>query len=306
MTFEIAHLKNKVYYSQNREDLLLEAFFPDTKNGFYVDIGAYDPDYDSVTKLFYKKGWNGINVEPQLSRYEKFVKVRSQDVNLNCGVSDKKGSLTLRAYKNGGLSTFSDEIKDSYNKEPDPNVSDYEDVKVPVLTLKDIFKEHAAKTINFMKVDVEGLEYEVLAGNDWDIYRPQVLCIEANHIIKDWKELIKKNGYTCVFFDGLNEYYVDTRDKTIRPFDYVNHILTIRGGGIAYGDYKDVKNLNDQSRKDHQDAMEKIALIQTTANQRQEKIDELEALLNNPRILARKLAKLIARRTRDLTKGSSK
>jgi FkbM family methyltransferase len=299
MVFEIKHLQNKVYYSQNREDLLLEAFFPDTKDGFYIDVGAYDPDYDSVTKLFYKKGWSGINIEPQQSRYKKFVSVRKRDINLNSGVSDKKGKLTLRAYENGGLSTFSDEIKDSYSDETDPSVQAYEDVTVPVMTLKDVFAKHALnKIINFMKVDVEGLEYEVLAGNDWNSYRPQVLCIEANHIVRDWKQLLRENGYECVFFDGLNEYYVDMRDKTMAQFDYVKHILTVRGGGIGYDDYHNVKMLNDQFKKMNREASEKIAELESEAHQQQQKITELEQILNNPRILARKLAKLVARKVK--------
>ena len=58
---DLRYIKNRIYCSQNREDLILEAFFIGEKKGFYVDVGAYDPDYDSVTKLFYLKGWNGIN-----------------------------------------------------------------------------------------------------------------------------------------------------------------------------------------------------------------------------------------------------
>jgi FkbM family methyltransferase len=306
MAFEIEHLRNKVYYSQNREDLLLEAFFPDIKDGFYIDVGAYDPDYDSVTKLFYKKGWSGINIEPQQGRYKKFASVRKRDINLNLGVSDKKGKLTLRAYENGGLSTFSDEIKDSYSDETDPNVQAYEDVTVPVTTLKDVLTKHAPnKIINFMKVDVEGLEYEVLAGNDWNSYRPQVLCIEANHIVRDWKQLLRKNGYKCVFFDGLNEYYVDMRDKTMAQFDYVKHILTVRGGGIGYDDYHNVKMLNDQFKKMNREASEKIAKLESEARQQQQKIIELERILNNPRILARKLAKLVAHKVRRVSGGAN-
>lgn len=288
MTFEIKHLLKKVYYSQNREDLLLEAFFPDKKDGFYVDIGGYDPDYDSVTKLFYKKGWKGINVEPQLSRFNKFVKERPRDINLNCGVSDKNGTLTLREYQNGGLSTFSSEMKNDYVGKSDPGVVRYEDIEVPVTTLKDIFSKYTDKTINFMKVDVEGLEYEVLAGNDWGVYRPQVLCVEANHILKDWKELIEKQGYKCVFFDGLNEYYIDSYNKDIRPFDYVKHVLFVRGGGLSYSDYKEVKFLNEQTKK----MAAQVESLSASLGNQLKKNEELEYILASPRILIKKLTKL--------------
>ena len=305
MSFEIKHLENKIYYSQNREDLLLEAFFPDIKDGFYVDVGAYDPDYDSVTKLFYKKGWSGINIEPQQNRYKKFVSARKRDINLNSGVSDKKGELTLRSYENGGLSTFSDEIKNSYSTETDPSIQAYEDITVPVITLKDIFATHAPdKTVNFMKVDVEGLEYEVLAGNNWDMYRPQVLCIEANHILKDWKQLLRKNGYKCVFFDGLNEYYVDTRNKTMKQFNYVEHMLTVRGGGIGYDDYHEVKILNDEFKKKSLEAAAKITNLEKEISQYKQSITELEYILKSPRILSRKLVRLIADKVKRVTGGT--
>lgn len=293
MTFEIEHLKNKVYYAQNREDLLLEAFFPDVKDGFFVDIGAYDPDYDSVTKLFYKKGWKGINVEPQPARYEKFVKARSRDINLNCGISDTKGTFTLRAYKNGGLATFSSEIKEAYSHVTDSEVANYEDIEVPVTTLKDMFKQHAPKTIHFMKVDIEGLEYEALIGNDWELYRPEVLCIESNHMIKDWKKLILKNDYSFVFFDGLNDYYADNRTKRTESFDYVTHMLTVRGGGIAYSDYYNVKQLNDQFKKLNIELQDTINTMSGKIHKKQLEIDAKTATLNSTKAVSRRLVRLL-------------
>jgi hypothetical protein len=59
-----------VSYAQNREDILLRAFFDPKEVGFYVDVGAYDPDDDSVTRLFYDRGWRGINIEPQPNRFK--------------------------------------------------------------------------------------------------------------------------------------------------------------------------------------------------------------------------------------------
>src|ERR1700733_4926319 len=108
-----------VYYSQNREDLILQAFFPGEEDGFYVDVGAFDPDLDSVTKLFYLNGWHGINIEPQVEMYKLFEKRRKRDINLNIGVSDKPSELKLRIYKSGGLSTFSDAMQHDYEVESD-------------------------------------------------------------------------------------------------------------------------------------------------------------------------------------------
>ena len=59
-----------ISYAQNQEDVLLRREFPDCTNGFYIDVGANDPVWDSVTKHFYDRGWHGINIEPGLEPYE--------------------------------------------------------------------------------------------------------------------------------------------------------------------------------------------------------------------------------------------
>jgi FkbM family methyltransferase len=201
-------MKTIVYYSQNREDLILSAFFPDIKKGFYVDVGAYDPKVDSVTKLFYDQGWKGINIEPQASRHKLFEASRKRDTNLAVGVSSESGTLALREYENGGLSTFSEEIKRGYIELASEGAEKFQEYSVDVRPLRDIFGMQQVGEIHFMKIDVEGLEYEVLEGNDWSRYRPQVICIEANHIVRDWRGILSDAGYGKVFFDGLNEYYL--------------------------------------------------------------------------------------------------
>jgi FkbM family methyltransferase len=221
-----------VYYAQNREDLVLASFFPDVEKGFYVDVGGYDPDYDSVTKLFYLQGWKGINIEPQPSGYEKFQKERKRDKNLNIGISNKSGELKLRTYTSGGLSTFSENVKQQYEARPDNDTREFKEITVPVRQLKEVFVENDVKHIDFMKVDVEGYEYELLESNDWKQYRPEVLCIEANHIEHDWRPLLHEVNYELVFNDNLNDYYVDKATNRRAKFDFVKDVINDRGGGI--------------------------------------------------------------------------
>jgi len=206
-------MKPLIFYAQNREDIILKAFFDDTEKGFYVDVGAHHPIYDSVTKLFYENGWHGINIEPQQKMFTQLVKDRKRDINLQIGVSDKPGELTLRSYESSGLSTFSEEQKQEYEKNPYSGTDEFTEHTVMVETLATIFKKHNVKKIQFLKVDVEGYEEQVLVGNDWGNFRPEVLCIEANHIKKDWRPLLNKQGYIFAFFDGLNEYYVDNESE---------------------------------------------------------------------------------------------
>ena len=216
-----------VSYAQNNEDIILSAFFTDIEKGFYVDVGAFDPVEDSVTNYFYERGWSGINIEPNTALYERFVAARPRDINLNCGVAAKKGAMTLRQYNNAkGWSTLSDAMKEQYANKSALVTEDYTDAVVEVRTLTDILGDAKIKTIHFMKVDVEGYEYEVLKGNDWKRYRPQVLCIEANHIIRDWRTLLRKENYTFAFNDGLNDYYVaHEHAQRISDFKYVEMAL---------------------------------------------------------------------------------
>jgi FkbM family methyltransferase len=282
-------LKDKVYYSQNKEDLLLEAFFPNLKEGFYVDAGAYDPEYDSVTKLFYEKGWHGINIEPQLERYKEFEKSRSRDININSGVSNIKSELTLRIYKNGGLSTFSTELKKENTKSKDPKLSAFKDVKVPVTTLEDIFHKYKVGKINFLKVDVEGLEYKVLQGNNWEKYRPEVLCVESNNVQKDLKSFLLKKDYEHVFFDGLNDYYVDKHSDKVGAFDYVRHMVEKKSEWIRYSDYcafNEITNNLDQIKADND-------YLKASIKEKEKEIDHLNTILGNSRLLIRTLIKVI-------------
>ena len=189
-------------YAQNCEDLVISVLLR-KKKGFYVDVGANLPDTDSVTKIFYDKGWRGINIEPISSLHKRLAKERPRDINLNVGVSNKVGKLKLREYQDGahGWSTFSSTIKNLSSRMAKP----HKDYIVPVRTLADIFEEYKVQEIDFMKVDVEGFEFQVLESNDWGRWKPKIVVVENTP--GKWHALLKKQGYIEVFFDNLNRYF---------------------------------------------------------------------------------------------------
>ncbi len=209
-------------YAQNREDLYLYALLCDLKKGFYVDVGANHERLHSVTKLFYKIGWKGINIEPNSKLIKEFKLKRKRDINLQTAVSDKSGTLSFREYPNhDGLSTLSKEIKSLNSKKNIP----YTDYNIKVEPLKKIFEKNNVSRIDFLKVDVEGLELEVLKSNSWVKYRPRIVTFEGTSR-EACIEFMQDKGYRVEFFDGLNYYMIDKKDTKSSIHNFAGSVLT--------------------------------------------------------------------------------
>lgn len=203
-------------YAQNREDVLLDRLFPRGLKGFYIDVGANDPVQNSVTKHFYDLGWRGVNVEPATAPFERLREARPRDVNLNLGLSDHEDTLTFYEFPAtiSGISTFSAEHARWHKEQGHPS----EDRSIPVTTLAKICAEHVDAEIDFLTVDVEGHEREVLEGGDWSRWRPRVVVVEAtqpattNPTHQEWEHVLIDAEYVFAAFDGLNRYYVREED----------------------------------------------------------------------------------------------
>lgn len=211
-----------ISYAQNFEDVLLNRVFRYKVRGFYIDIGALHPTSDSVTKAFYDRGWSGINIEPIKDGYNLFTKERNRDINLNIAVSNYSGELEFfQVLGQAGNSTLNKEIAYQVAKEKGLEVAKY---TVDVKTLAEICEEYVNQKIDFLKIDVEGLEEQVILGGDWGKYRPTVLVIETtlpNTNIRcdnNIPTLLKQKGYQHVFFDGINDYYVADESKELAKF----------------------------------------------------------------------------------------
>ena len=96
-------ISNFITYSQFLVDYILFCIFYDIKNGFYIDVGANDPNNISVAKAFYLRGWHGINIEPLPDKYHSLLLNRNRDINLNIGAGNSEGNTTL--YLRGAGST---------------------------------------------------------------------------------------------------------------------------------------------------------------------------------------------------------
>ncbi len=146
----------KSSYGQIGEDLILDYFLKNKSKGFYVDVGAYHPFYISNTYKFYKKGWTGIQIEPNYKKLALFKKYRPNSINLNIGIGDKVGESDLFIFDSDAYSTFSLDAVET-NKKLGHKL--LETKRVKMMTLADVFGEHAKNTeIDFMSVDTEGFD----------------------------------------------------------------------------------------------------------------------------------------------------
>ena len=200
-----------ISYAQNHEDILLARVFPD-RQGMYIDVGANHPVFHSVTKLFSDRGWTGINVEPSPPVFDRLKLDRPHDINLNVGVGEEVAALPFfESSDYHGWSTFRPELAEHYRK---IGVT-INERSVPVTTLARICAEHVGdRTIDFLKVDAEGFEHQVLLGADFRIWRPRVLLVE-NAWTEAWEPLVLKANYLFAAFDGLNRFYVRREDEAL-------------------------------------------------------------------------------------------
>ena len=165
----------KISYSYGGIDSLILNIFKDQKNGFYLDIGCGHPIKNNNTYLLHKKGWLGTNIDLDLKNIQLFNYARPKDNNVNAAVSDKVSEENLYFYHDKSpINTLSKEIS-AYQS---ANVSKI--IKVKTVTLNSILDNSAFsdKPIDFLSIDVEGFEYNVLKNFNFDKYNPKVIVVE--------------------------------------------------------------------------------------------------------------------------------
>jgi FkbM family methyltransferase len=197
-------------YAQNGEDFTLWRALHDVNAGTYIDIGAYDPDTDSVTRAFYDRGWSGINIEPVDAYWEQLHRARPRDVNLRLAVGAESGERDFFNVDDTGLSTLDRMVAERHR------VAGFTVVptRVNVRTLREIWCEFVRGEVHFLKIDVEGGEADVLVGADLAHQRPWIIVLEATAPLTrrpthaEWEPLLTQASYRFVHADHVNRYYV--------------------------------------------------------------------------------------------------
>ena len=170
-------MKANLCYSQNGEDLILNRFLENKEKGFFIDVGSHHPIRFSNTYFFYKKGWSGINIDAIPASMNNFNKIRPKDINIGKGVGIKNNQLTFYQFNESALKTFCKEEAFSKNKHG------YKIIKsnlIKVDTLENILDKYMPENtqIDFLNIDAEGKDEEVLISNNWEKYKPNFILIE--------------------------------------------------------------------------------------------------------------------------------
>jgi FkbM family methyltransferase len=211
-----------ISYAQHAEDVMLYRALRHVDQGFYIDVGAHDPEYFSVTKAFYDRGWSGINVEPEARCYQRLLEQRSRDTNLRVLAGDEEGSADFFEVEGTGLSTLDAQLAAEHSARGHRVGK----VTLPRKTLEAICEEAGRSEVHFLKIDVEGAEEPVLRGASFTKYRPWIIVAETTKPLtgercdRSMTEYLGARGYRHAYFDGVNSFYLaEEQDALARFFD---------------------------------------------------------------------------------------
>ncbi|MDR3623858.1 MAG: FkbM family methyltransferase [Chlamydiales bacterium] len=224
---ELSHFKNSLKvsfsrlcfgfgtksYAQFGEDMILKSIFDGQKKGFYVDVGAHHPKNLSNTFYFYKRGWKGINIDAMPGSMKKFLHKRKRDINLEVAISDKEQFLDFYTFNKSAINSFSREHVEELENVENVVVSKQ---KISTTTLAKVLDQYFPKQqcIDFLSIDVEGLDLSVLQSNNWSKYRPKAIVVEDLKVsLNDLQsssvyQYLRSKGYVLCSLSGPSLIFI--------------------------------------------------------------------------------------------------
>lgn len=210
-----------VSHAQNFEDVILwRALGGMVAKGFYIDIGAQDPIVDSVSLAFYERGWRGIHVEPVPAYAAKLRQNRPDETVIEAAIAERAGERSLFVFAETGLSTGEAAIAERHRA---TGKFEAQQVVVQGLPLAHVLRQAGDREIHWLKIDVEGMEQEVLTSWGDQMARPWIVVVESTlpssqiENFQQWEPQLERRGYHYVYFDGLNRYYLSERRLHLAP-----------------------------------------------------------------------------------------
>jgi FkbM family methyltransferase len=208
----------KISLAQNGEDLIVWHALHDLgiKHPRYLDIGAHEPMRLSNTALFYLLGCSGMNIEPDPLLFQKFLRHRRRDINLNIGIAPQAGELTFYRMADPSLSTFS--ATEAERMQREEGVALAARLRIPVDNIN-VVLDRQDFTPDFLSIDTEGNDLIILQNYDFSRRRPAVICVETlsfstrregrkNLAIADY---LLSQGYRVHADTAINTIFVDAQ-----------------------------------------------------------------------------------------------
>jgi FkbM family methyltransferase len=200
--------------SQDKEDLFIKKFFKNKNKGIYLDIGCFNPLLWNNTYLLYKKGWSGINVDIQKINIDLFNIARPGDINICCALYDKKKFLDLYNLKGENNSPVMTIDKSHAEKMKFLFKKKIIKKRIETLTFSEMIKNYNIKinNIDFLNIDTEGSDFNVLKSINIQKYKPKLICIEISQFTKqsDKKKILnylKLNDYKFIYKTSVSSFF---------------------------------------------------------------------------------------------------
>lgn len=177
--YQQLHRDAHTSFSQMGEDLIVKQIIGAQKKGFYVDVGAFHPTLYSNTFIFYQMGWRGINIDAMPGSMKIFESIRPRDINIEMAVGKKMSAVQYYKSNAPALNTLSPTRAEAIRRMKKFMITD--NIEIPVEPLSAILERNLPKKqkIDFLSVDVEGMDIEVLKSNNWKKFRPKVIIVES-------------------------------------------------------------------------------------------------------------------------------
>ena len=193
------------------EDVFVQKYFKNLDKGFYVDVGAYHPYFWSNTHLLFKKNWEGINIDINPLSVELFNYVRPNDYNVNAAVSNSN-KKHINFYTKNIINTQSTTSKFAAKT---AYLNGYDVRKAKCYKLNDLISRSKFKNkkINFLNIDTEKTELDVLKSLNFNKYKPELICVEIHHSGSSSKNKEKLRSHPVYLFLRRKKYKIIWRKE---------------------------------------------------------------------------------------------
>ena len=214
-------MSEELSYAQWGEDRLVWEFFQRRPRGFFIEVGANDPVVISQTYLLEQNGWEGILVEPQPGCCQRLreVRKRSKVIQAACGAPEQKGKASFRVAANDAFSTLAGQREAE-------EATFTETVEVDLVTLDDVLANCGSPKVDFLSIDVEGGEVDVLRGFNLAKYHPGLILVEDDVYHLRLHSYLRAQGYKLVRRTGSNNWYVP--NETVFPLGLGDRLGLLR------------------------------------------------------------------------------